>query len=478
MEKATSAPSLDLRRSSPRTFLCALAFAVLAYAPVARAQEQREIRRILERLDRLERQNAELLAEVRQLREQVASAAAPASAPLAASADAVEKLGEQVEVQTARIGEQAQSKVESLQRFPLRITGMALFNMYTNSRSEGSYFSSIATHMTTNRASGGTLSQSMLGLEFFGPETFLGGKVHGNIQMDFYPYTGTYGTIPQEDAADFVLSPRIRTGSITIDWGSRSIMFGQEKPLIAPRDPDSLAQVGVPPLADAGNLWEWRPQVRLEQRFNISTADSITAQAALYSTRETNTTVPAAFASTLAATRPGWEARLQFAHRRGDDPFLEIAPGFHFSVSHAAGYSADSRIISMDGLLRPLHFMEFTGAFFTGVNAAGLGGLGPGFNVTGDGDLYSVHSRGGWLQWALFPGQRLSFHLFGGTQTNRRSDLSGYYPQSNISYAGNAYYRLAPNVFLVFEAAQTRTNWTNEKTHLRNHYDLALAYKF
>jgi hypothetical protein len=69
-------------------------------------------------------------------------------------------------------------------------------------------------------------------------------------------------------------------------------------------------------------------------------------------------------------------------------------------------------------------------------------------------------------------------HFFGGAQVNRRSDLVGYYPQSNISFAGNVYYRLAPNVFLAFEAAQVRTAWTSGTTNLRNHYDLALAYKF
>ncbi len=478
MEKATSAPCLELRWSSRLTFFRALTIVALALAPVARAQEQREIRQILERLDRLERQNAELLDEVRQLRQQVAGAGSPANTPPATSPDAVEKLSDSVAVQSARIEEQAQSKVESLQRFPIRITGMALFNAYTNSRSDGSYFSPIATSSISNRAAGGTLSQSILGLEFFGPGTFLGGKIRGNIQMDFYPYTAAYGTKPMEDTASAVLSPRLRTGSITIDWGSRSILFGQEKPLIAPRDPDSLAQVGLPPLSGAGNLWEWQPQVRLEQNFQISPGNSLTAQAALFSTQEINTTVPAAFAGTLEPARPGWEGRVQFAHRRDDEPFFEFAPGFHYSVSHAAGYSVASRIVSLDGLFRPFHFAELTGAFFAGENAAGLGGLGPGFRVTDDGDLYGVNSRGGWLQLALFPTQRLSFHFFGGTQANRHSDLAGYYPQSNIAFAGNVYYRLAPNVFLAFEAAQARTTWTNEKTHLRNHYDLALAYMF
>lgn len=477
MERATSATCLEPERQPLPTFFCALLLASLACAPLASAQQQQEIGQILERLDRLERQNAVLLVEVQQLRQQVSGVEKPAVAPATAAPEAVEKLAESVAVQSARIEEQAQSKVESLQRMPIRITGMALFNAYTNSRSEGSYFSPLATHSTASRGAGGTLSQSIFGLEFFGPGTFLGGKIRGNVQMDFYPYATAYATAPTGAAAEG-LTPRLRTGSISIDWGSRAIMVGREKPLIAIRNPDSLAQVGLPPLSYAGNLWEWQPQIRVEQNFNLSADTSITAQAALFSTREANTAVPEYLAPTLAANRPGWEGRVQFAHRRGDESFFEIAPGFHYSVSHVVGESIPSRLVSLDGLLRPLHSVELSGSFFAGQNAAGLGGLGPGFRVSNGGDAYAVNSRGGWLQLALFPTQRLSFHFFGGAQINRPADLVGYYPQSNISFAGNVYYRLAPNVYLAFEAAQARTRWTNGLTHLRNHYDLALAYMF
>ena len=474
MEKATGATRLDAQRVSRFCFLCTISLVVMTCAPIARAQQEREIRQILERLDRLERQNAELRTEVRELRKQLAEpVGADAGAP-----EAVEKLKDSVAVQTARIEEQAQSKVESLQRFPIRITGMALFNAYTNSRSEGAYFSPVASSGTSARAAGGTLSQSILGLEFFGPHTFLGGKIRGNIQMDLTPYAGAYTAKPITGAAAEGLAPHLRTGVLTIEWGSRSITVGREKPLIAPRDPDSLAQVGLPPLSGAGNLWEWQPQIRLEQGFRISPGNVITAQASLYSTREANTQIPERFAATLEPSRPGWEGRLQYAHRRSDERFLEIAPGFHYSLSHAAGQSIESRIVTLDGLLRPFHFLEFSGAFFDGQNAAGLGGLGPGFRVTPSGEAYAVNSRGGWMQLALFPTRRVSLHFFGGTQINRPSDLAGYYPQSNVSIAGNIYYRLAPNVFVAFEAAQARTTWTGGATHLRNHYDLALAYMF
>ena len=473
MEKATSATYLEHRGGALLGLFIALSLAALAFAPLARAQQDPEIRQILDRLDRLERQNAELRTEVQDLRKQLAMTGSP-EAP---SAESVEKLADSVAVQSTRIEEQAQSKVESLQRFPIRITGMVLFNAYTNSRSEGAYSSPIATSDTSARSAGGTLSQSILGLEFFGPGTFLGGKIRGNIQMDFYPYGGSYTATPPAGALDN-LTPRLRTGALIIDWGSRSLMVGREKPLIAQRDPDSLAQVGLPPLSGAGNLWDWQPQIRLEQNFHITSGNTVTAQAALYSTHETNTQLPDPLAATLEPARPGWEGRVQFAHRRGDEPYFELAPGFHYSVSHVAGDSIASQLVTLDGLFRPIHLLEFSGAFFGGQNAAGLGGLGPGFRVTPDGEAYAVNSRGGWLQMALFPTQRLSLHFFGGAQVNRRSDLVGYYPQSNISFAGNVYYRLAPNVFLAFEAAQVRTAWTSGTTNLRNHYDLALAYKF
>ena len=42
-------------------------------------------------------------------------------------------------------------------------------------------------------------------------------------------------------------SAALRTAP-SLDWANTSIMFGQDKPIISPRDPDSLAQVGYSPL--------------------------------------------------------------------------------------------------------------------------------------------------------------------------------------------------------------------------------------
>ncbi len=54
--------------------------------------------------------------------------------------------------------------------------------------------------------------------------------------------------------------------------------------MIAPRDPDSLAQVGVSPLTGAGNLWLWQPQVRIEQRVGLGNSAGLRAQVSLFQT--------------------------------------------------------------------------------------------------------------------------------------------------------------------------------------------------
>ena len=48
----------------------------------------------------------------------------------------------------------------------------------------------------------------------------------------------------------------------------------------------------------------------------------------------------------------------------------------------------------------------------------------------------------------------------------------------NLLFGGNAYFRLAPNVLVGFEASQLRTVYIGQGMRINNHYDLALAYLF
>jgi hypothetical protein len=269
---------------------------------------------------------------------------------------------------------------------------------------------------------------------------------------------------------------RLRTGSIQIDWANRGILAGVETPIFAPREPDSLAQVAFAPLTGAGNLWLWIPQVRFEQKVKFGDASGLRAQVGVVQTVEAPAYQPGV--SAVEPARPGVEGRFNFYHNLDDDRRLEIAPGFHSSISHVAGMSVESKLFSLDWFANPWRKLEFKGAFFSGQNLSPVGGLAQGFTIWETGIARAVHGQGGWGQLTIPATSRLSFHLFSGLQDSRNRDLLAGGIGRNWLYGANLFYRLAPNVLLGPEVSQVRTTYIDEGFRLNNHYDLALAYLF
>jgi hypothetical protein len=421
------------------------------------AQTSPELSKALERLDKLEKQNQELMSEIQQLRAELQGAAG--SPPLT----------ERMDVQEARTAELAQAKVEASHRMPVSLTGMLLFNAFHNGEYGGGQEYPVVAGLSTARASSGaSFRQTVLGLKFNGPELPGGGKATGSFYMDFWAGTAT----PNNNLF------HIRLATIDLAWKNTTITVGQDKPIMAPREPTSLAQVGIAPLTAAGNLWDWQPQARIEQRIAFSESSGLRVQAGVYQTAEIYPgTAPAAFASSLEGARPAYQGRLLFFGGTEGRRF-EIAPGFSFSQSHVAGTSTASQLQTIDWLARPWSFIEFSGAAFHGRNAAGLGGLRQAFTVLPSGAVLPVRVNGGWGQIALFPASRLSAHLFGGQESDRGANMPSANVSKNLSWAGNIMYKLAPNILAALELSQTRTTYIAAGTRLSNHYDLALAYLF
>ncbi|HLK69800.1 MAG TPA: hypothetical protein VKU19_40500 [Bryobacteraceae bacterium] len=443
------------------------------------AQSQPELSTILERLDRLERENRVLTDRVQtlQARLDAIGTAKPAPAENAASAETVPgadgasnvitpaTLEQQVEIQGKRIDEQAQTKVEASQRFPIRLTGMALFNAYMNSRQSGGAEYPVVAAATGPASAGATLRQTIVGLDFRGPSTVWGGTVHGSVYMDFA-------------AGATNIAMRLRTGSIEIDWKNRSFMVGLEKPIFNPREPSSLAQLAVSPLTGVGNLWLWVPQARFEQDIAFTRSTGIRAQGGVVQTHEIGPYAGSTFTGTVESARPGGEGRVELYHNLDDQRRLEFASGFHTSQTHVIGKSVESQILSLDWFFNPLRKVDFTGAFYTGQNVAPLGaGYQQGFGV-----YYShvspVHSQGGWAQITFHAAPRLDFHFFTGQQDDRNSDLDRGGIGKNLLFGGNVYFHLAPNVLLGLETTQLRTTYLGQGIRINNHYDLALGYLF
>jgi hypothetical protein len=437
---------------------CATLLLLLFCSGIAAAQAQPDLARIVERLDRLEQENRALLEEVRALRAEVATARGGQAAP--APGTTVEQ---RLEIQENRIDELAQTKVASAERFPIRLSGMVLFNAFANShQSGGTDYPTVAAAPGPGH-DGATLRQTILGLDFRGPQTVWGGAVHASLYADFFGSNAF----------------RMRTASIEIDWKTRSIMAGLEKPIFNPREPSSLAQVGISPLTGAGNLWLWIPQVRVEQDFSFGAATGLRARMGVVQTREVGPYPGGATAVNLEPARPGLEGRFEFFHKLDDRRTIEIAPGFHTSTTHAGGASIPSNLVSLDWFLNPWERLELTGAFYSGQNVAllGTGALRQGYSIE-NGRGEAVGSIGGWAQITLHTLPRLDFHLFSGQQDDRNSDLERGNIGKNLTFGANLYYRLAPNVLLALEASELRSVYIGMGTRVNNHYDVALGYLF
>jgi hypothetical protein len=452
------------------------------------AQQNPDLQKILDRLERVEQENRQLADEVRALRAELAAsrtgaapsavvAAAPEAAPAPVTSATAQTtppapLAERVDIAEQRINEQAQTKVEASQKLPITLTGMVLFNTYLNSdNSGGAEYPLLAAQTQSSKPAGATLAQSVLGLKFQGPQVLGGAQLSASIYFDAWGGT-------QSSSLGHLI--RLRTGTIELAWKHTSIVAGQDKPIISPREPNSLAQVSVSPLTFSGNLWLWGPQVRVEQRVPFGANAGLNAQVGVYETSEpayaarggdSDTTTP-------STPRPAIEGRFEFWRKFGEGSRIEIAPGFHESTTHAGGFSAPSRLATVDWLIQPVSKLQFSGMFFSGENAAGVGGLQQGFSIVSDLRAVPIGANGGWMQLSYLATKRLTFNFFGGEENDRQADLLSGDIHLNRTYGTNAIYRLGSNVLIGAEVSQVRTNYFLLPSRLNNHYDLALGYQF
>jgi hypothetical protein len=342
---------------------------------------------------------------------------------------------------------------------------MLLFNTFLNGKGSGGADNPTVLPPTGRQASGGaTFRQSVIGLKVDGPDLVGGGKVTGAVYMDFFGGgTGLNQAV------------RLRVATLDATWKNTTLGLAFDKPIISPREPDSLAQVGVSPLTAAGNLWLWQPQVRVEQRISLTEQAGLRAQFGVYQTAESGTGLSTEYPD-LARARPGYQGRFEFWAKSGNRR-IEIAPGFHASSTRVLGQSVPSRIFSMDWLIRPAARIDFTGTFFYGENTGVIGGLRQGVNVI-NGRAHAVGAMGGWAQFTYRATRRASFNVYGGQEDDRNRDLSLGTVGKNQGYGANIIYRLGSNILTSFESSQIRSTYLGSGTRINPHYDLAFAYLF
>jgi len=247
------------------------------------------------------------------------------------------------------------------------------------------------------KGGGGTIRQSRLGLLLADPEV-LGGSFTGEVDADFFG-----GQLPSTGGRTFPVL-RLRRAVGTVQWSHVQLLFGQEVPLVAERNPRSLASVGFPGFAGAGNLWLWTPQVRVTAEVGYTLRLALQG-AALAPTAGTAqgafTTQPD---SAERTGRPYLQGRVRLGWGPTDDP-SEIAVGGHIGWlrgldSITSDTLLDSRAITFDVRLK-FGALELLGEGFVGKALSGLGGGGIGQSIGHNGQ--PVRSKGGWGQLNLRP---------------------------------------------------------------------------
>lgn len=522
-----SALSLHAQQAPPAgaTLAPADAVAVQALADAVR-QLQGQVQAMQEQVLRLQAERDDTRAELNDLRRDLAAAQAggaparPAAAgaalsaatsyPTAASvaelaaaantalplntAERVARLEESEELAEARLAEHSQTKVESGSKYRLRLSGIVLLNLFANRGNTDSIdVPQIAEPQKLPLGSpgsfGGTLRQSIVGLEVFGPQ-IAGAHSSASVQFDFaggFPYHAngvTEGLV------------RLRTANMRLDWKNTSIIAGQDALFFAPVAPTSIASLAVPPLSYAGNLWAWAPQVRVEQRVTLAENSTLTLQGGILD--NLTGVVPEDWDGRYPSWgeqsgHPAFASRVALGQRIFGQGMVLGFGGFYGRENWGLNRNLNNVAGTVDLTLPLGRYFGFTGFFYRGQAVAGLGG-GIGQGILWSGSIvdpatvfHSLKSEGGWAQLKFTP--RPNFEINGGYGQDNpfAGDLRRYGP--NGSYYGpllsrnqspfaNFIYRMRSDVMFSLEYRQLNTTYLDAGSQRLHHVNAVLGYTF
>lgn len=408
----------------------------------------------------LEEMRRELAALQRQLTQDGEAATPPA---------ALDEIRERQQVQASQIATQEQAKVESESKYPVKITGLLLFNGFVNT----GQVDQSATPTLALRGAGSTgasVRQTVLGFDAHGPRLF-GAHSYADLSVDFDGSPQTGGTGYSGSYSENATFLRLRTAHAGLRWDSTDAYFSLDRPIISPDRPTSLTAMAEPALAWSGNLWTWNPQVGASQDIGLGENKSIRLQAALIDVGDAPYSItPPASGMTTPATAaeqsrwPGVEARISLFKPDRDDEGNHFGMGGYLSPHRTSlGFHYNAWAATIDSRLHlPAHF-QLNGTAYRGL---ALGGLGAGaykdFAYRADSDSPGYYYRalddiGGWAQLKEKMSDRLEFNAAFGLdqifahQFRSYAVAGGTVVQNlvaNRTYTGNVIF--SPSAYLLF----------------------------
>ncbi|MGH7537976.1 MAG: hypothetical protein ACREMF_05040 [Gemmatimonadales bacterium] len=368
--------------------------------------------------------------------------------------------------------QQPSARPTAVQQRSVQFSGLVLVNgFFTNARVNNSDVPQLAEADTAGVAgSGGTIRQTRLGVLVTDPNV-LGGVFSGEVDTDFFG-----GQQPSSGGRTFPLL-RLRRAVGTLQWGHTQLLFGQESPLVAERSPRSLASVGFPDFAGAGNLWLWLPQGRVTVELGYTLR--LALQGAVLAPASGTAQPPFATQPDSAerSKRPSLQGRLRLGWGPTDDP-SEIAVGGHVGWIRSDSVGGDSLIVSnaltMDARVK-FGFLELIGEVYTGQGLAGLGSGGIGQNVGMGGE--ALRTQGGWGQINFRPMRQVMFGAGCGIDDPDDRDVPLVGRLQNIACEGHLEWRPTGPLVFGFEFRRLSTRYRGGDARA-SHLNLAAGYRF
>jgi hypothetical protein len=437
--------------------------------------------------------------------ENTAQAAVAAAGPAASSASGptngdegatieqrVAKLEDSQELTDAKVLEQSQTKVESGSKYRVRLSGMVLLNAFeTRGAVDNLDFPEFAMAPEVPGTSGtfaGSLRQSQLGIEVFGPE-IAGAHTSANVKFDF-----AGGQVDTGNGAVMGIV-RLRTGTIRMDWADTSIVAGQDAAFFAPLVPTSLASLAVPALSYSGNLWIWTPQIRVEHRVALSDDSSLLLQAGILDSLTGDYPDPEDRepGEGEQSGQPAYAARVAWSHHAFGRDLTVGVGGYYGRQNWGFGRGVDGWAGTMDVTIPLGKYFDFTGEFYRGRAVGGFGG-GVGQSVLLSGPqmdptttIRGLDSIGGWAQLKYRP--RANFEVnfalgqdnpFAGELRNfpATEALYGQLISRNFTPFVNFIYHVRSNVLFSAEYRRLQTYNLDSNLETANQIGLSVGYIF
>lgn len=459
-------------------------------AAVTKAQKQ---------LEASEQEIRELQRQLAALQMQLAAAhTSPSTSALASSPPTdtelpqkIDALQERQAMQQSQIATHEQTKVESESKYPVKITGLILFNGFINTKATD-VIQSPTLAINGQGSTGASLRQSILGLDALGPHLF-GAISRADVRVDFFggsSLQGGYGS------GGGVL--RLRTAHSALTWKNTEVFANLDRPLVNPNAPTSLTAVATPALAWSGNLWSWSPQVGVTESLAVSPRVQIEIQGALIDVSDPALPGATSTTNTSLAERsrwPGSEARIAFVTGK-TEAHPEVGFGGYFSPHRTRGGTRfNAWAGTMDYLLPLPGRLELSGNFYRGSALGGLGGGAYKDYIYNSADkvhpIHALDDVGGWTQLKERVGERLEFNAAMGIDNVFASELRpAYYdndPLANADYLNLARNKTfftnviySPSAYLLFslEYRRIQTSPIVGASINGSIFGLAAGYKF